>query len=545
MSKMMIFDDEARRKLLAGVEKTAAAVRVTMGPKGRNVVLEKAYGSPTIINDGVSIAREIDLEDPYENLGAQLIKEVANKTNDSAGDGTTTATVLAHEIYKEGLKSINAGVSPIAIKRGIEKAVKAVVAELNNLKKDVSSKEEIAQVASISANNDDEIGQMIADAMEKVGKDGVVTIEESKTAETKVETTDGMQFDQGYISPYLATNPNTMEAVYDDCRILVSEDPMDDAKQFLEVLYASKDLGKPVLVIADSFSNDVLTMLVVNKLQGGVKIVAVKVPGYGDRKKEMVEDIAVLTGALKISTTLGRPLKDFDFAAGMGYARRVIVDKSDTTIVDGQGDKDELAKRIGYLKNLIAETDSEYDKTKLQERVSKLTGGVAVLSVGASTQTEMTEKKLRVEDALNATRAAIAEGIVAGGGVALVRARRAIALDGWQDDEKLGAKIVFNAIIAPLTQIAKNAGINGEVAVNRIEEYTDNSVDGPTNNYGLNAATGKYVDMFAAGVIDPTKVTRTALENAASIAGMMLTTECVIVRKREEKKNNAQQEQDF
>jgi len=536
----MIFDDEARRKLLAGVEKTAAAVRITMGPRGRNVVLEKAYGSPTIINDGVSIAREIELEDPYENLGAQLVKEVANKTNDSAGDGTTTATVLAHEIYKEGLKTINAGVSPIAIKRGIEKAVKAVVAELKNIKKDVSTKNEIAQVASISANNDDEIGLMIADAMEKVGKDGVVTIEESKTAETKVETTDGMQFDQGYISPYLATNANTMEAVYDDCRVLVSEDRMDNAKDFIEVLYASKDLAKPILVVADDFSNEVLTLLVVNKLQGGVKVVAVKTPGFGDRKKEMIEDIAVLTGAIKISTTTGRPMKGFDYSKGMGYARRIIVDKTDTTIVDGGGDKTELGKRVDYLKKLKGDTDSEYDATRLQERISKLTGGVAVLSVGASTQTEMTEKKLRVEDALNATRAAIAEGIVAGGGVALVRARKAIQLTGLSKEEALGAEIVYNALTAPLSQIAKNAGINGEVAVNNIEGFTGADKE----NYGLNAATGKYVDMFEAGIIDPTKVTRTALENAASIAGMMLTTECVVVRKREDKKQE-QQPQDF
>lgn len=546
MSKMMIFDDEARRKLLAGVEKTAAAVRITMGPKGRNVVLEKSYGSPTIINDGVSIAREIDLEDPYENLGAQLIKEVANKTNDSAGDGTTTATVLAHEIYKEGLKSINAGVSPIAIKRGIEKAVKEVVAELNKTKKEVSSKEEIAQVATISANNDEEIGLMIADAMEKVGKDGVVTIEESKTAETKVETTDGMQFDQGYISPYLATNPATMETVYDDVRVLVSEDPMNNANEFVEILYAANELGKPILVIADSFSNEVLILLVTNKLKTGVKVVAVKVPGFGDRKKEMVEDIAVLTGATKISSTLSRPLKGFDLANGMGYARRVIVDKNDTTIVDGQGDKEELAKRVGYLKTLKDDTDSEYDKTRLQERISKLMGGVAVLSVGASTQTEMTEKKLRVEDALNATRAAIAEGIVAGGGVALVKARKAIDFNGLDSDERLGAHIVYNALAAPLSQIAKNAGINGEVAVNKIEEYVENSTDGSSLNYGLNAATGKYVDMFAAGIIDPTKVTRTALENAASIAGMMLTTECIVVRKRDEnKKTNEPRPEDY
>jgi chaperonin GroEL len=543
MSKMMIFDDEARRKLLAGVEKTAAAVRVTMGPKGRNVVLEKAYGSPTIINDGVSIAREIDLEDPYENLGAQLIKEVANKTNESAGDGTTTATVLAHEIYKEGLKTINAGVSPIAIKRGIEKAVRAVVAELGRMKKDVANKDEIAQVATISANNDEEIGLMIADAMEKVGKDGVVTIEESKTAETKVETTDGMQFDQGYISPYLATNASTMEAVYDDVGILVSEDRMDNAKDFIEVLYASKELSKPILVIADDFSNEVLTLLVVNKLQGGVKVVAVKIPGFGDRKKEMVEDIAVLTGAKKISTTTGKAISGMKSAAigeMLGYARRVIVDRSDTTIVDGGGNKEELNKRVGYLKSMKDNTDSEYDKTKLQERISKLTGGVAVLSVGASTQTEMTEKKLRVEDALNATRAAIAEGIVAGGGVALVRARKAIDMEGLSTEERLGAQIVYNAVISPLAQIAKNAGINGEVAVNKIEEY--NGTD--PMNFGLNASTGQYVDMFKAGIIDPTKVTRTALENAASVAGMMLTTECVVVRKREDKKAEVPQ-QDF
>lgn len=535
MSKMIIFDDDARKKLLQGVEKTAAAVRVTMGPKGRNVVLEKAYGSPTIINDGVSIAKEIELEDSFENLGAQLVKEVANKTNDGAGDGTTTATVLVHEIYKEGLKTINAGVSPIAIKRGIDKAVRLVVSELNSIKKDVSSKNEIAQVATISANNDSEIGNMIADAMEKVGKDGVVTIEESKTAETKVETTDGMQFDQGYISPYLATKPETMEAIYDDAMVLVSEDRMDNAKEFIEVLYAQKKIGKPILVIADDFSNDVLTLLVVNKIQGGVKVVAVKTPGFGDRKKEMLEDIAVLTGAVKVSSTLGKPLSDFDFNTELGYARRVIVDKNETTIVDGGGDKNKLSERVNYLKKLKDDTDSEYDQTRLQERISKLTGGVAVLSVGASTQTEMTEKKLRVEDALHATRAAVSEGIVPGGGVAYIRARKAIKnnSENLTSEEQIGMSIIYNALAAPISQIAKNAGVNGEVVINNIEQNSD-------PNFGYNAATGNYLNMLSAGIIDPTKVSRTALENAASVAGMMLTTECVVARKKEEKKNTPQ-----
>ena len=533
MSKSMIFNEEARKSLAAGVRKTAAAVRVTMGPKGRNVVLEREYGAPSIINDGVSIAKEIELEDPYENLGAQLVKEVASKTNDVAGDGTTTATVLVDEIFHSGLKRINAGVSSIAIKRGIDKAVKAVVKELQRVAVKISSKEEIKQVATISANNDEGIGTMIADAMDKVGREGVVTIEESRSAETSVEITDGVQFDQGFISPYLITNTDTQEAIYDKARVLVCEDKLDNVDDVLELLGKCNQAKAPFIIIGDEFSNDILSILVLNKLKGSLNVVAVKAPGFGDRRKEMLEDIAVLTGATKISATAGKSIKEFK-PNDLGSVRRVVVNKNTTTLVDGGGSKEKIAERVKQLKSQKEATTSEYDGGKLQERISKLSGGIAVLNIGASTETELNEKKLRVEDALNATRAAVEEGVVAGGGVALVRSRKALLeeMNKLEGDEKMGAQIIYDALVAPLCQIALNAGINGEVAVNEIEKGNE--------TYGLNAYTGQYVDMIKSGIIDPTKVTRTALENAASVAGMMLTTECIVVTKKEPKATQQQ-----
>lgn len=528
MSKLMIFNEEARRALASGVKKTAAAVRVTMGPKGRNVVLEREYGAPAIINDGVSIAREVELEDPYENLGAQLVKEVASKTNDVAGDGTTTATVLVDEIFHAGLKRINAGVSSIAIKRGIDKAVALVVKELKETATKISNREEIGQVATISANNDSEIGKMISDAMDKVGRDGVVTIEESRTAETSVEMSDGMQIDQGYVSHYFSTNQQTLEAIYEKAKVLVCEDKLEDVNSTIELLGKIQQTQSPFIIVADEFSGDILTLLVVNKLKGSLNVVAVKAPGFGDRRKEMLEDIAVLTGATKISSATGKPIKDFK-VADLGTVRRVVVTKNTTTFVDGGGKKEKITERIEQLRAQKVANTSDYESGKIQERISKLSGGVAVLNIGASTETELNEKKLRVEDALNATRAAIEEGVVVGGGVALVRCRKQL-LEGMKNiegDEKIGAQIVYDALVAPLNQIALNAGINGEVALNEIEKGE--------KGYGLNAYTGGYVDMIKAGIIDPTKVTRTALENAASVAGMMLTTECIVVTKREPK----------
>lgn len=544
MGKIMVFDVSARNKLLEGVRKLASAVRITMGPRGRNVVLEKSYGSPTIINDGVTIAREIDLDDPYENLGAQLVKEVAGKTNDLAGDGTTTATVLTHEIYKEGLKNVTSGISPIPIKRGIEKAVLAVVAELKNMSKKVEKPAEIAQVATISANNDPEIGKMIADAMERVGRDGVVTIEESKTAETTVETTDGMQFDQGYMSPYMYTNPETMECVYETSnssplRVLVSADKLDSIEDIVPVIRAMKQSNSSLLIIADEFSSEVLSLLVINKIQMAVKIVGVKAPGFGDVRKDLLGDIAIITGSTLISSETGHKLKNIDLNKDLGQAKKIVVDKLSTTIVDGAGSKEDIANRAATIKKQI-EDCSDWERDKLKERLSKLTGGVAVLSVGAATETEMIEKKARVEDALHATRAAVAEGIVPGGGVALIRARKVLAAlkaDGkLTADEQVGVDIIYRSIEAPLRQIAENSGYSGDVAINTVE--------GLTGAFGLNALNGEYVDLLEAGVIDPTRVTRSALENAASIAAMMLTTECLVVKNPDEKKKK-KEDDDF
>ncbi len=536
MGKLMLFDEHARQKLLKGVEKLAAAVRITMGPKGRNVVLEKTYGSPIIINDGVTIAREIDLDDPYENLGAQLVKEVAGKTNDVAGDGTTTATVLTHDILKEGIKLVTAGNSPIQIKRGIDKAVAAVVAELKSMSKKVEKKHEIAQVASISANNDTEIGNMIADAFERVGRDGVVTIEESKTAETTVETTDGMQFDQGFMSPYFITNVEALEVAYENPNVLISADRLDNIDDMLPLIRATKQNNSALLIIADDFSNEVLTILVQNKLQLGIKLVAVKAPGYGDYRKELLNDLAVATGATVISAEAGKKLKGSKLEDILGAAKKVVVEKLTTTIVGGQGSKESIEVRSNTIKKQI-ENAASYEMEKLKERLSKLTGGVAVISVGASTETEMNEKKLRVEDALHATRAAVAEGIVPGGGVALLRARKAISDLKLNADEKIGADIIHKAVSSPLFQIAHNAGLKGDVVVEAVEKLE--------GAFGLNAATAEYEDLILAGVIDPTKVTRSALQNAASIAGLMLTTDCLVVQNREKDKGKKKEEEDF
>ena len=536
MGKLMLFDDKGRKKLLDGVTKLAAAVRITMGPRGRNVVLEKTYGSPIIVNDGVTIAREIDLDDAYENLGAQLVKEVAGKTNDIAGDGTTTATVLTHEIYSQGLKNISTGNSPIQIKRGMDKAVQAIVNELKQMSKKVEKKHEIAQVASISANNDSEIGNMIADAFERVGRDGVVTVEESKTAETTVETTDGMQFDQGFMSPYMITNVEALDVSYENVSILISSDRLDNIDDILPLIRSIKQASSALLVIADDMSNEVLTILVQNKLQLGMKLVAVKAPGYGDYRKELMNDIAVATGAKVISAEAGNKLKGAKFDEVLGFANKVIVEKLTTTIVGGAGTKEDIGVRSNTIKKQI-ENAASYEIEKLKERLSKLTGGIAVISVGASTETEMSEKKLRIDDALSATRAAVAEGIVPGGGVALIRARKVIKDLDLTPEERIGADIIHRSVAIPLWQIAHNSGFAGDVAVDKVE-----SLDG---SFGLNAASGEYEDLIAAGVIDPTKVTRSALQNASSIAGMMLTTDCLVVQNREKDKGKNKEEEDF
>jgi len=526
MAKMLQFNDEARRSIKRGLDQLADAVKVTMGPKGRNVVLDKKYGSPTIINDGVTIAKEIELADPFENMGAQLVKEVASKTSDVAGDGTTTATVLAQAIYAEGLRSVTAGSNPMSLKRGIEKAVEAVTAELKKISKPVTDKKGIAQVATISANNDATIGAMIADAMEKVGKDGVITVEEAKGIETTVDTTEGMQFDQGYLSPYFVTNPDAMETVLESPMILIFEKKISNMKDLLPVLEKVVQKGKPMLIIAEDVEGEALATLVVNKIRGTLQIAAVKAPGFGDRRKAMLEDIAVLTGGKLIAEELGIKLENVKIE-DLGQARRVTIDKDNTTLVDGAGKKADIEARIKAIRKQIDDTKSDYDREKLQERLAKLAGGVAVLNVGAATETEMKEKKARVEDALHATRAAVEEGIVPGGGVALLRAQKVVMELKLEGDEKIGAEIIARSIEAPLRQIASNAGIEGAVAIERVKKEI--------GAIGLNAATNEYVDLIAAGVVDPTKVTRSALQNAASIAALMLTTECLVADKPEPK----------
>ena len=526
MAKDLEFDTVARQRLKAGVDKLARAVKVTLGPKGRNVVLEKKFGSPTITKDGVTVAKEVELDDPVENLGAMMVKEVATKTSDAAGDGTTTATVLAQSIFTEGLKSVTAGANPMALKRGIEKAVEAVVANLHEISVETSGKKEIAQVAAISANSDREIGELIADAMEKVGKDGVITVEEARGLETDLETVDGMQFDRGYLSPYFVTDPDKMEVVLDEPIILIHDKKVSAMKDLLPVLEKVAQMGKPLLIVAEDVEGEALATLVVNKLRGTLKVAAVKAPGFGDRRKQMLQDVAILTGGQVISEELGFKLEN-TVVGDLGQAKRIVIDKDNTTIVDGAGDTDRIRGRISEIKVAIDKSTSDYDREKLQERLAKLAGGVAVINVGAATETEMKEKKARVEDALHATRAAVEEGIVPGGGVALLRSQA--VLDGFERadaDETIGIKIVRRAIEEPIRIIASNAGAEGAIIVEKVREAEG-------HNTGYNAGTGVYEDMVKAGVIDPTKVTRTALQNAASIAGLLLTTEAVVVERPE------------
>ena len=521
MAKEIRFNEEARRSLERGVNALADAVKVTLGPKGRNVVLEKKFGAPTITNDGVTIARDIELEDPFENMGAQLVKEVAIKTNDVAGDGTTTATVLAQAMIKEGMRNVAAGANPMVLKKGIKKAVDVLVDELKAVSQKVETKEAKAQVASISAG-DEEVGQLIADAMEKVGDDGVITIEESKTMDTCVETVEGMQFDRGYISPYMATDADKMEAVLSNPFVFITDRKINMIQDIMPVLEKVVQSGSELLIIAEDVEGEALATLVVNKLRGTFKAVAVKAPGFGDRRKAMLQDIATLTGATVISEEVGRKL-DSATIADLGRAGQVRVTKEMTTIVDGQGDKDAIAARVAQIRAQIPETTSEFDKEKLQERLAKMAGGVAVIKVGAATEVEMKDKKLRIEDALNATRAAVAEGIVPGGGTALLQVQAALAKLKVTGDEKTGVDIVKRAIEEPVRQIAYNAGLEGAVIVDAIKRSR--------KGVGFNAATEKYVDMIAEGIVDPTKVTRSALQNAASIAAMVLTTESIVADK--------------
>jgi len=527
-AKELLFDTDARAKLKRGVDQLAEAVKVTLGPKGRNVVIDKKFGSPTVTKDGVTVAKEVELQDPIENMGAQMVKEVATKTSDLAGDGTTTATVLAQAIFREGLKNVTAGANPMELKRGIDRAVEIIVTELKGLSVPSAGKKEIAQVGSISANNDKEIGNLIADAMEKVGKDGVITVEEAKGLETTLETVDGMQFDRGYLSPYFVTDPEKMEAVLDDPYILIHDKKIAAMKDLLPVLEKVAQSGKPLLIIAEDVEGEALATLVVNKLRGTLKVAAVKAPGFGDRRKEMLRDIAILTAGQVISEEVGFKLENATLN-DLGRAKRVVVDKDNTTLVDGKGKESDIQGRIGEIRGAIEKSTSDYDREKLQERLAKLAGGVAVIHVGAATETEMKEKKARVEDALHATRAAVEEGIVPGGGVALIRAQAALdKVKGLSEDEKIGVEIVRRAIEEPVRMIAQNAGAEGSIVVAKIKESKDKA-------FGYNAATDEYEDLIKSGVIDPTKVTRTALQNAASIAGLLLTTECVVVEKKEEK----------
>jgi chaperonin GroEL len=526
-AKELQFDTDARSKLKRGVDQLAEAVKVTLGPKGRNVVIDKKFGSPTVTKDGVTVAKEVELSDPIENMGAQMVKEVATKTSDLAGDGTTTATVLAQAIFREGLKNVTAGANPMELKRGIDRAVEAVVEQLKTLSVPSAGKKEIAQVGTISANNDKEIGNLIAEAMEKVGKDGVITVEEAKGLETTLETVDGMQFDRGYLSPYFVTDPEKMEAVLDDPYILIHDKKISAMKELLPVLEKVAQSGRPMLIIAEDVEGEALATLVVNKLRGTLKVCAVKAPGFGDRRKEMLRDIAVLTGGQVVSEELGFKLENATLN-DLGRAKRVVVDKDNTTIVDGRGKENDIQGRINEIKAAVDKSTSDYDREKLQERLAKLSGGVAVINVGAATETEMKEKKARVEDALHATRAAVEEGIVPGGGVALVRAQAGLDKLKGTDDEKIGVEIVRRALEEPIRMIAQNAGAEGSIVVGRVKESKE-------KNFGYNAATDNYEDLVRAGVIDPTKVTRTALQNAASIAGLLLTTECVVVEKKEDK----------
>src|ERR1041384_3073854 len=527
-AKQLLFDEAARQAILKGVQKLAKAVTATLGPKGRNVVLDKKFGSPTVTKDGVTVAKEIELEDPYENMGAQMVREVASKTSDAAGDGTTTATVLAEAIFREGLKHVTAGASPISIQRGIQKAVDAATDHLTKIAKKVKDKEEIKQVATVSANWDNTIGEIIADAMDKVGKDGTITVEEAKSIETTLEVVEGMQFDKGYLSPYFVTNAETMEAKLEEAYILNYEKKISSLKDLLPILEKVAKLGKPLLIIAEDVEGEALATLVVNKLRGTINVCAVKAPGFGDRRKAMMEDIAILTGGKCITEDLGIKLESIGLD-DLGRAKNIVIDKENTTIVEGYGKSSEIQGRVGQIRRQIEETTSDYDREKLQERLAKLAGGVAVINVGAATETEMKEKKARVEDALHATRAAVEEGIVAGGGVALIRCLSAIeALKLSDEDEQIGVDIIRRAVEYPLRALAANAGVEGSLVVQEVKRRKGNE--------GYNVSTDQYEDLVKAGVVDPKKVTRTALQNAASIAGLLLTTECLITEVREKEK---------
>src|SRR5690242_19743502 len=519
-AKQLLFDEAARQKVLKGVELLSRAVKVTLGPKGRNVVIDKKFGSPTVTKDGVTVAKEVELPDPYENMGAQMVKEVASKTSDTAGDGTTTATVLAEGIYREGLKNVTAGANPVYLKRGIDKAVEAAVAELAKISKKVNDREEIRQVATVSANWDTTIGEIIADAMDKVGKDGTITVEEAKSIETTLDVVEGMQFDKGFLSPYFVTNAESQEVVLEDAYILNYEKKISSLKDLLPILEKVAKLGKPLLIIAEEVEGEALATLVVNKLRGTLNVCAVKAPGFGDRRKAMCEDIAILTGGKFISEDLGIKLENLNLD-DLGRAKSVVVDKENTTIVEGNGKSSEIQGRVNQIRRQIEETTSDYDREKLQERLAKLAGGVAVINVGAATETEMKEKKARVEDALHATRAAVEEGIVPGGGVALLRCLAAIdTVKPENDDERIGVDIVKRSIEFPTRALADNAGVEGSVVVQEVKRRKGNE--------GYNVSTGEYEDLVKAGVVDPKKVTRTALQNAASIAGLLLTTECLV-----------------
>ncbi len=526
-AKEIVYTEQARNLILAGVNALADAVKVTLGPKGRNVVIEKSFGSPTVTKDGVTVAKEIELENRFENMGAQMVREVASKTSDVAGDGTTTATVLAQAIYREGSKLVAAGHNPMEIKRGIDKAVEAIVESLKKMSKTTKDPKEIAQVGTISANGDAEIGKKLAEAMEKVGKEGVITVEESKTAETTLEVVEGMQFDRGYLSPYFVTDPERMEAVLEDAYLLISEKKISNMKDLLPVLEAIARSQKPLLIIAEDIEGEALATLVVNKLRGTLHCAAVKAPGFGDRRKEMLKDIATLTGGQVIAEELGLKLENVTIS-DLGKAKRVTLDKDNSTIIDGAGNKEKIKARIAEIRGQIENTTSDYDKEKLQERLAKLVGGVAVVKVGAATETEMKEKKARVEDALHATRAAVEEGIVPGGGVALIRAQTSLDSLKVSEDQKFGVSIIRRAIEEPLRQIVQNAGLEGSIVVNKVREGKD--------DFGYNAATDQYGQLLSQGVIDPVKVVRSALQNAASVASLMLTTECLVAERPKDEK---------
>ncbi|MDP7503596.1 MAG: chaperonin GroEL [Nitrospinota bacterium] len=526
MAKILLFDEEARGKIKRGIDQLADAVKVTLGPKGRNVVIDRKFGSPSSTKDGVTVAKEIELEDQFENMGAQIVNEVASKTSDVAGDGTTTATILAQAIYREGMKNVTAGANPIALKRGIEQGVGAVVNELRKLSKPIRDKKEISQVGTVSANNDPTIGDLIAEAMDKVGKDGVITVEEAKSMETSLDIVEGMQFDRGYLSPYFVTNPDRMEASLDEPYILIHEKKISNMREMLPLLEKIAKTGKPLMILAEDIEGEALATLVVNKLRGTLNVVGVKAPGFGDRRKAMLEDIGILTGGRMLSEDLGIKLENVTID-DLGQCKRVTIDKDNSTIVEGKGKAKEIEGRVKQIRNQIEETTSDYDREKLQERLAKLVGGVAVINVGAATEAEMKEKKARVEDALNATRAAVEEGVVVGGGVALLRCQKALASLKLEGDRQVGINILSRALESPLREIANNAGVEGSIVVQRVK--------GEKGNQGYNAETDSYGDLVKAGVIDPTKVTRSALQNAASVSGLMLTTECIITDKPEEK----------